>query len=63
MVKTKSRVEIFEVVVENGLIKPLDSEGRLLGFGIDLADTIFEAVEARGYDCNGAGLTFKRNNS
>ena len=53
--KTK---EAFEVVVEGGVIKALDENGNLV-MGLSLADTIFEALEAKGVDCNGAGISYR----
>ena len=54
-IKTK---EAFEVVVEGGIIKALDENGKLV-MGLSLADTIFEALEAKGVDCNGAGISYR----
>ena len=55
MVKQK---EVFEVVVDGDGIRAIDENGSLIVW-FSLADTIFSKIESAGFDCNGAGLTYK----
>lgn len=53
--------EAFEVVadVKSGRINVMDDSGNVIKW-LDLAHVIFCAVEADGFDCNGAGLAYKK---